>query len=37
MSERPLYITEKIKNYAFNIRYKLLAYFEEYQKNNFLK
>jgi hypothetical protein len=37
MPERELYLSEKVKNIAFNLRFKLLAYFEEYQKNNFLK
>ena len=33
--ERGLYFTEKIKNMAYNAKFKAMKYFEEYN-NNFL-
>ena len=35
--ERPLYMTEKIKNFAYNAKYNALKYFEEYDKTSFLR
>lgn len=33
--ERELFLTEKISNVAYNTRYNLLKFFEEYDRNNF--
>lgn len=33
--ERGLYFSEKIKNVAYNTRYKFLRFFEEYSKDAF--
>lgn len=30
--ERNLYLTEKIRNMAYNTKYNLLSFFEEYNK-----
>lgn len=37
MSHRDPSIPERIKDLAFNVRYNLLAYFEEYDKSSLLK
>ena len=33
--ERDLFLTEKISNVAYNARYNLLKFFEEYSKDKF--
>ena len=33
---RKLYMTEKIKNMAYNFKYKAIGYLEEYQKQGLL-
>lgn len=33
--ERELYLTEKLRNMAYNTKYNLLKFFEEYDKNSF--
>jgi hypothetical protein len=35
--ERELYLTEKIRNIAYNTKYNLLKYVEEYGKDSFGK
>lgn len=34
--ERELYLTEKIRNMAYNTKYGLLKFFEQYDKNSFV-
>lgn len=35
--ERELYFTEKIRNMAYNTKYGLLKFFEQYDKNSFIR
>lgn len=35
--ERNLYLTEKLRNAAYNTKYNLLSFFEEYGKDSFAK
>lgn len=32
-----MYLTEKIKNMAYNTKYSLLKFFEQYDKNSFVQ
>lgn len=35
--ERELYLSQKLRNIAYNTKYNLLKFFEEYDKDSFAK